>query len=197
MLDELGRRSQARLLKGAEIGLGSGAISITLLAELGLGLSMVGSELEAPALGLALRNAERHGVVGRLEGVSVEDAKKVLEPLVARGPFDFLVSNPPYLARDSAEVEAEVLRFEPASALFAPEGDLLYFYREIARGAVNLLKPGGVVWLEVPHERAHAIEALFLEPGSGFGQVRLLKDLAGRDRVLEARLSARGSAGGE
>jgi release factor glutamine methyltransferase len=188
MLAELKGWPSSGPIRGAEIGLGSGAISITLLSELGSSLLMVGSELEAPALRLALRNAERHGVAGRLEGLAVQDARRVLEPLAGRGPFDFLVSNPPYLARDSAEVQDEVSRFEPAAALFAPEGDLLYFYREIARGAVNLLKPGGIVWLEVPHERASLIEELFKAPGSGFGRVSLLKDLAGRDRILRARV---------
>ena len=194
---QLRQKSGMASVVGAEVGLGSGVVSITLLLELGSRLSMVATELEAPALELARRNSARYGVARRLEPVLAAHARQVLEPLAARGPFDFLVSNPPYLGRDGAEVEAEVMRFEPAAALFAPEEDLLYFYREIARGAVNLLKPGGVVWLEVPHERAHAIEALFMEPGSGFGQVSLLKDLAGSDRVLEARLLAIRSARGE
>lgn len=177
-----------RELRGAEVGLGSGVISITLLAELGKSLSMVASELELPALELAKRNAARLGVASQLEGVHVLDPLAVLGSFLGREPFDFLVSNPPYLVKGGGEAELEVVRTEPHRALFAPPQDALYFYREIASGAVNLLKPGGLIALEIPHERSREIEQLFLGPASRFKQVSVKQDLSGRDRVLVAYL---------
>jgi release factor glutamine methyltransferase len=177
-------------LRGAEIGVGSGAISVTLLVEEPRIREMIGSELELEAHAVAQRNAEKAGVKARLELVEAKPGQ-VCGPLLFGGEFDFLVSNPPYLGRDLREVEPEVMRFEPESALFAPEGDLLYFYREIAQGAGKVLKNGGKVWLEVPHERAAEIVGLFSgffdETSSGkFTDVGLIRDLSGRDRVLAA-----------
>jgi len=178
-----------RTLRGAEVGLGSGVISLTLLAELGPKLQMVATEVEEGASELAKRNAQRLGVSSRLEGVLVADSPRaraqaqVLEPLVGYGPFDFLVSNPPYLVAGSDEAQVEVVRSEPHRALFAPPGDPLYFYREIASGAVNLLRPKGMIALEIPHERSQEIEQLFRAE-----RVTIRQDLSGRDRVLVAFL---------
>lgn len=176
-----------RTLRGAEVGLGSGVISVTLLAELGTKLQMVATEVEERALKLAQRNARRFGVSTQVEGVFVTDSPrarpKVLEPLGGHGPFDFLVSNPPYLVQGGDEAQVEVVQSEPHRALFAPPGDPLYFYREIASGAVNLLRPKGMIALEIPHERSREIEQLFRAQ-----RVTIRQDLSGRDRILLAFL---------
>ncbi|MCM2324719.1 MAG: peptide chain release factor N(5)-glutamine methyltransferase, partial [Oligoflexia bacterium] len=87
---------------------------------------------------------------------------------------------PPYLVRDDG-IEAEVLAHEPAPALFAPPEDPLHFYRRIALQGPGHLRAGGRVYCELPHERAGEILKLFENSG---WNARILRDLAGRERVL-------------
>jgi methylase of polypeptide subunit release factors len=83
-------------------------------------------------------------------------------------------------------MEDEVRDHEPHAALFAPAGDPLFFYRRVAEGAAPLLRASAWIWMEVPHERAEDVLALFtVERGWGFSC--LILDLNQRRRVLEAR----------
>lgn len=171
--------------RGIEVGLGSGAIAIELLAAFGA-LRMRGTELSPKAADYARRNAER--VLGpgytRLEVIAVEDDRRVLEPFGAGEAADFLVTNPPYLS-EIDEVADEVREHEPAEALFAPAGDPLYFYRRVAEGARPLLAPGGLAYAEIPHTQAIGVHRLFARAGWA---PEILKDLTGRPRILRARL---------
>lgn len=180
---------------GLEIGLGSGVLSIELLSRFP-GLRMLATELSSRARGLARRNAER--ILGS-SGGSSGGALRILEPAgpldvietlageLSRSGFagaDFLISNPPYLA-GVAEAEKEVLENEPHEALFASHPDPSFFYSEIARKGAALLKAEGWLFLELPHERAELIGEMFRD--RGWSGVEILKDLAGRGRVLVAR----------
>lgn len=195
-LREIGS-SSATAITGAEIGIGSGIISITLLLEHRGLLAMVASEISSDATQVALQNASRFGVTAGQLSIQKSDGE-VWEPLLSGRPpggFDFLVSNPPYLMSGGdasvGEVESGVAEYEPHQALFAPAGDPTFFYRRIAEGAPRLLRPGGWVWLEIPHERADEIASIFerYDPGLGlrFVKVRVIKDLTGRPRVLAAQ----------
>jgi release factor glutamine methyltransferase len=177
-------------LLGAEIGIGSGIISTELLSK-SKNLQMLASDVSPAAVDLANQNAKR--ILG--EGVSrlrvfkadpYERPCQFLERAVTAGTLDLIVSNPPYLNADRAagEVEADVAEHEPALALFAPENDLLYFYRDIAQSAPYLLRQGGFVAVEIPHERASLIRDLFSEEGFS---VDFVQDLTGRPRVVVAR----------
>ena len=176
--------------RGLEIGLGAGVLSIELLAAFS-GLCMVATELSADAVALARQNARR--ILGPGPGTSSSpsgesrlavfpagNAREVWEPVLraSRSLFDFVISNPPYLV--PGEATEEVAAHEPASALWAPEGDADYFYRMLATPPAGLLAPRAGIFLELPHERAEAIAAIF--PGA-----RLLPDLTGRSRILLAR----------
>lgn len=171
---------------GIEIGVGSGIISIELLS-LFEGLRMTGSELTIEARDCAHRNARRIlGSSERLQIVMAPEPREVwaqFKGIVVPGTADFVISNPPYLHAD-AEVDPEVLEHEPWTALFAPKDDPLYFYRELARGAKDFVKPGGRVFAEVAHERAESTLNLFEEHA---WSCRLEEDLAGRKRVLIGR----------
>ncbi len=185
-MDELGR-GYPPPITGFEVGLGSGVLSIELLSRFP-GLKMTASELRPEAGARALKNATRIlGASGlaRLHIVRATDPLSVWEPFQDVDRADFLISNPPYLTATDP-IDEEVRKHEPWAALFAPENDPLYFYREIASRAKSFLKEKSSVFLEIPHPRAQAILDLFLE--SGFS-TRLVKDLTGRDRVLVATVA--------
>ncbi len=172
---------------GLEIGLGSGVLSIELLAYFPA-LRILASELTPAARVLARKNAEK--ILGnasdRLQILIADESAHVWEPFeqVGASQADFLISNPPYLGEVS-EVTAEVLAHEPREALFAPPQDLLFFYREIAQGARKFIRSSGFVFMEVPHERASDILKLFKKPQ---WDARILPDLSQRPRVLIAKL---------
>ncbi len=174
---------------GMEVGLGSGAISIELLSRW-KGLQMLASELSSGAIECALRNAARilgedASGVGRLKVLKVDSGENVLEPFLgfALGA-DFLVTNPPYLTRSLNEVEVDVMAHEPHLALFAPDSDPFFFYRKIATEGKFFLKSNGVVFAELPHERALPIVEIFQKEG---WNTELVLDLSQRNRVMIAQ----------
>ncbi len=172
---------------GLEVGLGSGVISIELLAQHS-GLQMVASELSRAAIEVAGENAK--AILGekgasRLRVIRPQGALDVLDPFpeAIDAPADFLVSNPPYLSTED-EIDPEVRLHEPGEALFPAGGaGPMHFYRRIAEGGEALLRPGGYVFLEVPHQRAQSIRGEFERSG---WRVVIHPDLNGRERVLVA-----------
>ena len=192
-LEQLAQAETAPLL-GLEIGLGSGVISTELLSALP-GLRMIASELTAEAEARARANARR--ILGdepareRLKIVRASGPLEVWQPLdreLGGKKADFLISNPPYLAATDP-IDEEVVRHEPATALFAPASDLLHFYREIAISGARYLRPGAYFFGELAPERSGEIVELFKKSA---WSAQVLEDLAGRDRVLVATLKRKG-----
>lgn len=160
-----------------DLGTGSGAILVTLLAERPLATGL-GVDLSEAALAIARRNAEALGTLPRARLV-VSDWFAAVE-----GHFDLIVSNPPYIAEsEMAELSPEVLR-EPRMAL-TPGGDGLDAYRAIAAGAPAHLVAGGRLMAEIGPTQGAAVAALFRQ--AGLSAVEVLPDLDGRDRVVCAR----------
>jgi len=174
----------------AELGLGSGILSCELLSHFSRS-SGVASELQPAAIELARKNL--HTIIGsdfdtRLEILRVNESTLGFEIFLDHGPFDLILSNPPYLSPGD-EVEGEVRSHEPHSALFpmrkAEPLEASFFYRNFIEHAPHLLRPGAAVFFEVPHERA--LEILRLFETSGFTAPRLVQDLTGKPRVLAAK----------
>ena len=173
-------------LNGLEIGIGSGIISIELLSRLP-GLKMLATEVSPAAAELAARNAES------LLGARWADrlTVRVHSELFSVWPqsdssgnmWDFVISNPPYLAATD-DIAAEVIAHEPRLALFPQNMDPLHFYREIARSAYSSLRPHGLVFLELAHNRANETVKLF---DINRWSCRLVDDLTGRKRILVGR----------
>ena len=190
MIKDLAQRSDSPRL-GFEMGVGSGIISIELLAHFPL-LKMIGSELSATAAQHARKNAQK--ILGsknesRLTILEVQNPLDVFEPFqssISGEKADFLVSNPPYLKKSDC-IDHEVFKFEPHEALFAPENDPLYFYRRIAEDAGEFVRPNGSLFLEIPHERASEIKKLFC---NGLWCAQIQEDLTQRSRVLIAQFKA-------
>lgn len=171
----------------ADLGVGSGAILVAILAERPEAVG-VASDLSGEALATARANAEVNGVGARAHFVHASYAEAL-----APGAFDLIVSNPPYIATDEiAGLDAEVRLHDPRRALDGG-ADGLDAYREIAPQAARALRPGGLLALEIGWRQGEAVAALVA--GAGFEAVTVDPDLAGRDRVVTARRA--GAAGRE
>jgi release factor glutamine methyltransferase len=168
-----------------DIGTGSGAIAVTLLAER-RNFRAVAVDLSVAALDCAARNAELHGVGGRLLPVCA-DYTSALKPAEAcpRGAgFDWVVSNPPYIRTAVlAELAREVIHHDPVLALDGGK-DGLAAYRRIVADAARLLAPGGRIGLEIGHDQAADVEKQLRH--HGFGEIEIIGDLSGNDRVALA-----------
>lgn len=164
-----------------DLGTGSGCILLTLLAER-QDAHGVGVELSGAACEVALRNRHALGLVSRADLVQ----GSWYAPLdVERERFDLIVSNPPYIARDEWETLApEVRAHEPRRAL-TDEGDGLGCYRRIVAGAAAHLVAGGRLAVEIGPRQAAPVRGMMAE--AGFGQIAVIPDLDGRDRVVQGR----------
>ena len=104
------------------------------------------------------------------------------------GPFDVIVSNPPYvMERERALMRPNVLDWEPAGALFVPDDDPLVFYRAIARWGQHFLRPGGVGLVEI--NEALGPETAALLRGAGYRNVQILPDFFKKDRFIRFSVS--------
>ncbi|MFT7679161.1 MAG: release factor glutamine methyltransferase [Planctomycetota bacterium] len=169
--------SCARVL---DLGTGSGCLAATLALELEEARVLAVDRSEE-ALAWAQRNVEALELAERVE-LALGDGLELAE---ARGPFDLLVSNPPYVdPASAASLAADVRDHEPGMALFAPDQDLDFWARELLQRSRSLLAPGGMLLVELGYDQGPRV----LEIAQGLGlQVELRKDLAGIERVLEAR----------
>lgn len=160
-----------------DLGTGSGAIAIALLSQLPEAHA-IASDTSEGALATAMKNAERHGVRSRMTFRRVDFAKG------PNGPFDVVVSNPPYIRSDAiAGLDREVSRYDPRPALDGgPDG--LAAYRAILARLDTLLAKGGMLAFEVGYDQGDAVAKLCRE--AGLTNVRIEKDLGGRDRVVVA-----------
>jgi release factor glutamine methyltransferase len=162
-----------------DLGTGSGAILLSLLAERG-GAEGVGTDLSPGALRVAQGNAARLGIGARVGFVLSDWFAGV------QGRFDLIVSNPPYIALNEMAGLAPELGFEPRMAL-TDEADGLSAYRAICAGAGAHLTPGGTLIVEIGPTQGAAVAALMRR--AGFTDIGVLPDLDGRDRVVRGRLA--------
>ncbi|WP_171234420.1 peptide chain release factor N(5)-glutamine methyltransferase [Ruegeria sp. HKCCA6837] len=162
-----------------DLGVGSGCILITLLAER-TSASGVGVDLSEAACLQASANAVEHHVEGRVDVVRSNWLENI------DGQFDLIVSNPPYVSvEEMADLSPEVKEHEPRMAL-TDEGDGLGAYRRIAASAPDFLLPGGRILVEIGPTQAKKVGALF--DAAGLVDVRVIPDLDGRDRVVGAKM---------
>jgi release factor glutamine methyltransferase len=158
-----------------DLGTGSGCLLIALLHELPNAWG-VAVDRSPGALAVARRNANRNGVGDRAAFVAADWASAVA------GRFDFVVSNPPYIATAALEeLPREVRRHDPPAALDGgPDG--LAAYRAILAEARRLLAPGGALVVEIGYDQKDALEDL--AAAAGLAVTRVQEDLGGRFRAL-------------
>lgn len=159
-----------------DLGVGSGAILLAILAERPAARGL-GVDISEEALAVARENAANLDLNTRVALLRGDWTAGLGDE-----SFDLVVSNPPYIATDEIEtLDPEVKDHEPRLALDGgPDG--LDPYRLLAPEILRVLKPGGLFAVEIGHTQAQAVEALFREAGGA--QVRTIKDLALRDRVV-------------
>ena len=174
-------------LRVVDIGTGSGCLAVALAKELPKG-HFYATDISPAALAVAQRNAQRHGVAGRIHFLESNFLDALTSPpAMGHSPrsFDLIVSNPPYVGRrEAASLPREVRDHEPALALYGGEQGY-ELYAELVREAGQHLKPGGLLVLELGHNSLGAVRPL-LEP-QDWTAVGATSDLAGIPRVLAAR----------
>ncbi|MGR3200087.1 MAG: peptide chain release factor N(5)-glutamine methyltransferase [Paracoccus sp. (in: a-proteobacteria)] len=160
-----------------DLGTGTGAILISLLAARP-GATGTGTDISEAALQVARFNARQVRVNARFRQADWYQG--------ITGPFDLIVSNPPYIAAaEMAGLSPDVRDWEPRTAL-TDGADGLSAYRAIAAGACGLLAPGGAVLVEIGPTQAEDVVAIFRASGA---ETRIMKDLDGRDRVVAANFA--------
>ena len=165
----------------ADLGTGSGCIAVSLAVERPA-WRLVAVDLSAAALRVAARNAAKHRVADRIAFVESDFAA----PEAAwHGAFDAVVSNPPYIPEEEWRgLEPEVRDHEPKGALVpGPTGNEAY--EVIVRAAAAMLRPGGVLAMELGWKSEEAGRAIVVS--SGFSELAIRPDLQGIPRVLTAR----------
>jgi release factor glutamine methyltransferase len=167
---------EGRAFNILDLGVGSGAILLAILAERPAAKGL-GVDVSEAALAVARENAASLGL-GRRVALLRGDWTVGL----AQASFDLVVSNPPYVrSGEIAGLEPEVRDHEPRLALDGgPDG--LDAYRELAGEVIRVLRPGGRFLIEIGFDQAAAVEALF--SAAGAVSVFTAKDLANRDRVV-------------
>ena len=161
-----------------DIGTGSGCIAVSLAKRLPQA-EVEAWDISEGALEVARRNAERNGVKV-LWGL-----QDVLAALPGSVLYDVIVSNPPYITeKEKQDMDANVLDWEPSTALFVPDADPLLFYRKIAGLGLSMLKSGGTLYFEI--NRAYGSETVRMLEDLGYRQVELSKDEWGNDRMIKA-----------
>lgn len=164
-----------------DIGTGSGCIAISL-AKLLKDSVVTAVDVSGKALEIAKKNAAANDVDVRFV---LDDILNPKNPELIDNQYDIIVSNPPYVCEsEKSEMRANVLDYEPSTALFVSDNDPLIFYRKILEFAQKTLKPSGEIWFEINEKFGNDMKNLCFE--KGFKNVEIIKDFRGKERILKA-----------
>lgn len=168
--------ADARML---DVGTGSGCIAISLAKELPDAL-VTAWDVSPEALSVARANARK--LQSNVRFVECDVLACQVDEV---GLYDVIVSNPPYVTEaEKADMEPNVLQWEPSLALFVPDDDPLRFYRRIAVLGRDMLADGGRLYFEI--NRAYGREMVEMLRTMGYVGVRVEKDLSQNDRFVIA-----------
>lgn len=166
-------------LRVLDAGTGSGCLAVTLALEMPLA-EVEAWDISVEALAVATDNARRHGA-----NVSLT-RRDMLADNQAGGPWDVIVSNPPYVREsERTAMSRRVVDHEPSLALFVGDDDPLLFYRALARLAMAKLRPGGGLYVEINEALGEQTADMMRSEGLTDVSVRL--DAYGKERFVTAR----------
>ena len=161
-----------------DIGTGSGCIAVSLADKLPKA-TVAAWDISTEALAVATENSKANNCNVEFKHVDILEYQPTGEQ------FNIIVSNPPYIKKNEKEaMHANVLDWEPHTALFVPDNDPLLFYRIIAKKGLTLLFPGGKLYFEI--NRAHGKETMEMLAALGYTNIELRKDFADNDRMIRA-----------
>ncbi|AQX10490.1 peptide chain release factor N(5)-glutamine methyltransferase [Elizabethkingia ursingii] len=174
ILDKLPTDKELKIL---DIGTGSGCIAITIAKHLKQA-NVYALDYSEKALEMAKKNAVLHNV--NIHFIQQDYLNTELSEV-----FDVVISNPPYIGtEEEVDIENSVKDFEPMMALFAPQNDVLAFYRKIANDTDNKLADGGHIFLEINQKLGPETLELYKNKLS---EAYLLKDISDNDRMIWGR----------
>ena len=159
-----------------DIGTGSGCIAIAL--------KKLRPQWKVSALDVSVNTLNTAEQNARLNEVMIQFEKcDILHSYPLHGPFDIIVSNPPYvLDSDKSEMADQVLNHEPHQALFVPDADPLLFYRRILEIMPEVLKPEGKIYFEIHESKGNEMKQLV--ENFPVKNIHLHQDMQGKDRML-------------
>ena len=175
IIGEVQQTNPCRLL---DMGTGSGCIAISLAKELPQA-QVEAWDISGEALQVARQNALNNQVKVDFHQQDILSAS----PGIAE--WNVIVSNPPYITnKEKAEMEANVLNWEPHTALFVPDHDPLLFYRKIAQLGMSMLVNGGALYFEI--NRAYGTETIAMLQALGYENIIIRKDRFNNERMIKA-----------
>ncbi len=179
LIIQLAKAERMRPSSILDIGTGSGCIAITLALEFPT-CHVHALDVSNKALTIARTNAETlNAVVHFFES-------DILKQTIALSNVDLIVSNPPYvMEKERKQMSRNVVAFEPALALFVPDSNPLLFYYAIAQKGKKMLRPKGIVLVEINEKLGEGTSHLFQQVGYN---TEIVTDINGKDRVLRAEL---------
>ena len=161
-----------------DIGTGSGCLAVTLSLDI-QGATVSAWDISQDALRIASENAKAWKAP---VSFALQDALAAPKDSMK---WDIIVSNPPYICpSEAAEMAQNVLNYEPSTALFVPQRDPLLFYKAIASYAIEALKPGGKLYVEINPLYRNQLEEML--KNVGFIDIEIRKDAFGKDRMARA-----------
>jgi release factor glutamine methyltransferase len=164
-----------------DMGTGSGCIAIALSKNLP-GAEITGTDNSEGALKMAENNARINKVKVHFLRDDIMNSKTEILPRAI-----IIVSNPPYVREsEKKNMNRNVLDFEPPTSLFVPDNDPLKYYRAILDRSKNLLLPEGKVYFEI--NEAMGFEMVSLMNSKRFTDVRIIKDINNKDRIIKGKL---------
>jgi len=157
-----------------DVGTGSGAIALAIAQERS-GVRVTGIDSSPDAIDVARANAERLGL----------DVELMIADLIVGGPYDLIVSNPPYVREsDWAGLAPEITLYEPQEAVLGGPDGLDIVRRLVPEAAATLVR-GGLLGVEIGQGQSRAVETLFEK--AGLRSIETKRDLAGIPRVVTGR----------
>lgn len=165
---------------------GSGAIGVSLV-RIANKVNVTCSDISEGAIKVAKENAQKHGLAKSMK-FEQGDLFRPFNKHFRKQKFDMIISNPPYIKSSVIPtLQKEVCEHEPLSALDGGESGL-DFYERIVSGVGSHMKKGGVLLMEIGNDQGEAVSGLLSRNGE-FTSIRVLRDLAQRDRIVFAKKS--------
>lgn len=180
LVDMIVEENQQTDLSVLDIGTGSGCIAISLARALKFP-NVKAIDISPAAIEVARENAQNL----KVKVDFIEKDMLQLDGIKDRCTYDIIVSNPPYIAEsESSEMDANVLDYEPATALFVPDDNPLLFYKSITDYACNALKTEGRLYFEINPRYVNELVKYISD--KGFSEINIYKDMQAKNRFITA-----------